>query len=405
MTAGPRALAVSLLAHAAVFAALARGSAGDDRHDAARRNDESAAIPIEVLPAEPLEVQVFRDAPGRTGTAAGGEVRRPRIAVGRASAETPASTGGRQPGEPSAPAEPGKPGKPGALTMRGLRHDLSLSGDALARIAGDRPAPAPVVPTGRIQSHGAEGRIDDATATYRVHADGTVDVRNKDDFDIHVELPLPTPGRLRNTARAIGDGLAAWRDDPYRDTRVGPSQDLPRHLQSTPDSCQRYTDPLCDANPKHAVTIVEGGFIVPLIGGRADVTAYLQRKLTGTDPYASRKQKLLDATRAERVERGGAFRAAQLGRSAELMANNLEALSHATLDAAARRQALFDLWDECAEGDGTDGAAGERARAMVIGWIGAHLPVGAPGAFSADDIARLDAHRASKQHFAPYPAR
>jgi hypothetical protein len=41
---------------------------------------------------------------------------------------------------------------------------------------------------------------------------------------------------------------------------------------------------------------------------------------------------------------------------------------------------------------------------MVIGWIRAHLPAGEPGAFSADDIAALDAHRASRQHFAPYEA-
>jgi hypothetical protein len=36
---------------------------------------------------------------------------------------------------------------------------------------------------------------------------------------------------------------------------------------------------------------------------------------------------------------------------------------------------------------------------MVIGWIRAHL---APGAFSADGIAQLNASRASQQAFAPY---
>jgi hypothetical protein len=120
------------------------------------------------------------------------------------------------------------------------------------------------------------------------------------------------------------------------------------------------------------------------------------------DPYASRKLKLLDDTRAERVESGGAYRAAQLERSAQLMARNLEALWRATADPAARREVLFELWDECAEGEGPAGAAGARARAMVIGWIGTHLPKGQPGAFSDEDIARLDARRSSKQHFAPY---
>ena len=286
--------------------------------------------------------------------------------------------------------------------MRGLRHDLSLSGEAMSRILKDRPLAEPVTPSGHIKPSGQEGRIDDATATYQVHADGTVDIEDKKDIDVHWKIHLPTPGRIRSVMHGIGDDLTEWRADPYSDTRVGTMQDLPRHLQAMPDSCQHVGDPMCDADPGHKhVQIVDGGFLLPVLGGPLDITSYLHRKFVG-DPFSSRKLKMLDTTRAERAERGAAHRAAQLGRSAELMERNLEALWRATTDPAVRRQALFELWDECVEGDDPDGVAGDRARAMVIGWIGSHLPRGQPGAFSADDIAALDARRVSKRHFAPY---
>jgi hypothetical protein len=98
------------------------------------------------------------------------------------------------------------------------------------------------------------------------------------------------------------------------------------------------------------------------------------------------------------------FRTQQLVRSAELMRRTLEQLWARVADPAARRTALFELWDDCDEGSGDRGAAGERARAMVLGWIGAHLPRGGAGAYTDEEIRRLDARRASKQPFAPYPA-
>jgi len=85
-----------------------------------------------------------------------------------------------------------------------------------------------------------------------------------------------------------------------------------------------------------------------------------------------------------------------------MMRHNLERLWASTRDPAARRRALFELWDECGEGSGPLGEAGDRARGQVIGWIAAHLPSGSADAFTAEEIASLDARRSSKQHFAPY---
>jgi hypothetical protein len=149
------------------------------------------------------------------------------------------------------------------------------------------------------------------------------------------------------------------------------------------------------------------------IVGTLDISAYLMRK-AGIDPFAARKLALLDATRDERAARGDAYRAEQLARSAELMRINLERLWASATSADERRIVLFELWDECAEGDGAIdsaqrfallrgpaqpdlvGEAGDRARAEVIGWIRAkHV------AYAPDELAALAKRRASKQEFAP----
>ena len=408
--AGYRALVVSVLAHAAALAAIARWLDGKEpgAWDRAPRGDgDRDPIAIELVPAAPaqhLEVAIVPDeaidaaadavAAADAASLPGGERGRARVAAGGSGGAETAVGPGRG-GD--------APGHPSLLAMRGLRHDLSLSGDALSRILKDRPLPEQVRPTGLIRPNGREGRIDDPVASYVVHGDGTVAIQDKKDIDIHWRIPLPTPGRILRAAHDLGVGLSEWAEDPYAGSRVGTIQDLPRHLQATPESCQSLNDPMCDAEapPKVNKGMSGDATIIGILGGRLDLTSYLHRKKIG-DPYAARKMRMLDATRAERVETGAAHRAAQLERSAELMARNLEALWRATADPAARREALFELWDECAEGDGPQGAAGERSRAMVIGWIGTHLPKGQPGAYSADDLARLDAKRSSKQHFAPY---
>jgi len=398
VTVGPRALVASLLAHIAAVAAIGHRGNTADRSRSAARADERAPVAIElVMPAvvQPLEVVVMSDAAPESRIPGALALTANRVAASRG--------GAADAGEPVRGPDAGSsPPHAGALAMRGLRHDLSLSVDAMSRIVKDGVRAEPIKPSGKIHPDGGQGHIDDATATYTVHGDGTVDVVDKPDMEVHWGLHLPSRERLREAMHAIGDDIDAWRADPYRDTRVGTTQDLPRHLQATPDSCQKVGDLMCSADVPHKTTqISRDALLMPVIYGKLDIAAYLQRKYIG-DPFASRKLKMLDGTRAERAEAGTVQRAEQLDRSAELMATHLEALWRTTTDPAARRRALFELWDECAEGDDAAGAAGDRARAMVIGWIRARLPVGEPGALSAADIAALDAHRASRQHFAPY---
>ena len=124
------------------------------------------------------------------------------------------------------------------------------------------------------------------------------------------------------------------------------------------------------------------------------------------DPYASEKLAMLDRTRDQRVEIGKVYRREQLSHSAELMQANLARLWATTQDVAARKETVFALWDECAEPTGKEGdhegEAGTKARIIVVAFIRTHAPAGSAAAFTPDEIARLDAHRSSRQHFAPY---
>lgn len=139
------------------------------------------------------------------------------------------------------------------------------------------------------------------------------------------------------------------------------------------------------------------------IAGRASFDDWAMRK-AGIDPYASAKRQWLDKTRDERARIGMASRKEDLHRAPEFMKRNVAwAWSKTEGDPEARKQALFDLWDDCAEkGDDDLVEAGTGARLYVVGFIRGHLPQGAAGAFTPDDLTRLNAHKRSSATFQPY---
>jgi hypothetical protein len=123
----------------------------------------------------------------------------------------------------------------------------------------------------------------------------------------------------------------------------------------------------------------------------------------GDDPYSARKLALLDKTRDERVQIGTRHRAERLALTPQIIRKNLGALWAATPDPHARKRALFELWDECAEtGDPTVVAGGEAARRLVIGFIRAHLPAGSRDAYTPAELAALSRTKHSKAAFVPY---
>jgi len=288
--------------------------------------------------------------------------------------------------------------------MRGP--DLRLGPETVDRIVrGVGRAPERIARSGRLESAGGgRGVIHDAATEVTIDRDGTVHLHDKDDVDVHWDIHLPTPDRIKEGLAQAGRDIATWYGDPYAKARVGPSQDVPRDAAATPGDCDHWGD-LCNIDLTQRYDEVSelqrtgGGSIAH---GKLDLTALLMRKLGVGDAYASRKLKLLDDTRDERAALGAQHRAEDLARAAEIMQRNLETVWRATQDPVERRDALFALWDECGEGEGVVGEAGERARKMVIGWIRAKLPAGSPDAFTPDEIVRRSAHRRSTQPFVPY---
>jgi len=130
-----------------------------------------------------------------------------------------------------------------------------------------------------------------------------------------------------------------------------------------------------------------------------DATDAIMR-VYGIDPYAAEKLRLLDRTRDQRALIAKRYRHDQLSRAAELMQKNIDRMWLATRDTAARKQALFELWDDCAETGDDDLVAGARAaRELVLGVIRSRL-TGAD-AYTPDELARLNAKRSSRDVFAP----
>ena len=139
------------------------------------------------------------------------------------------------------------------------------------------------------------------------------------------------------------------------------------------------------------------------LSGRAGFDDWAMRQ-AGIDPYSSAKRQWLDRTRDERARIGMAARKEDLARAPEFMKRNVRyAWAKTEGDIAARKEALFELWDDCAEtGDDDLVTAGSAARSYLVGFIRAHLPQGAPGAFSPEDLTRLNAHKRSHATFQPY---
>ncbi len=284
------------------------------------------------------------------------------------------------------------PEEPGLLSMRtaprGLRPMIDPWRAHLTVAAPDpsRQLPDPPEPSGLLHSDGGGTfRTVEPGFVGHVAADGRISFEDKPSFTIHVNVPRP-----RKIARAIGQGLERWFDDPEAAIRAGvPDPDVARGDSATEQQKPDHSNPEAT--------------ILPIITGGFDATDAVMR-MAGMDPYASAKLKWMDETRDERLRLRRTHRLAALGQSTQSMRRNLARLwARPDLDDAARRAALFELWDDCFE-DGDDAviAACTRTRAAVLGFIRGHLPVGSPTAYTADELRALNGRRVSSTPFAPY---
>lgn len=154
----------------------------------------------------------------------------------------------------------------------------------------------------------------------------------------------------------------------------------------------------------------------------------LLRMAAGEDPYARAKAELLKATFDLRLGMAISFQKKQLDKRLDRLDGELAKIwADDRRDLAARKELLFQRWDECDEPDETpaetpaeaelpgfgkvssseldqarhDAALG--AREQIEKFVRKHAPPGSPEAFSASELAGMNGRRVSKQKFDPYP--
>ncbi len=279
-------------------------------------------------------------------------------------------SGGSTAGElTTAPGEARSPGE----TDRGVTPPTprEIAG-SIAPILGPPPPPSPLAPPrprkpprerSEIVPDGKGGYVGgESVFVARVGRDGRVQFEDKPNFHMHLALP---------GARDIGHGLESWYADPKghatRDTR---------------------------AVETHTVTILSGGF---------DLTDWAMRA-AGGDPYSFRKAAFLDRTREERAQMSVTEERENLRDSLAALPEFLARVwAYEPWTKAKRRQALFELWDECAE-RGSPGVltAAKSARATIVAFIRRELPEGHDDAFTGEELRKLNAGRQSSMQFAPY---
>ncbi|HET9623667.1 MAG TPA: hypothetical protein VFP84_19980 [Kofleriaceae bacterium] len=260
--------------------------------------------------------------------------------------------------------------------------------DALARAPHAAAAPAP---PGEAATAPIAPRTFDAT----VAADGTVKLTDR-----------PSAGVAIAGVQIARDYLAQDHTlgGPAGDPRIASKYEAAPGTAISLGSTSSVNAVDSALTFSHNVAGKGTSIVAPLLGGHFDASDALMRR-HGADPYFARKLQYLDATRDERAQLGSLNRAAQLAGAGALMQRNLDALwADRRLDLAAKKRALFALWDECAEdGDArlVDGAA--HARQLVLDFIRGHLPAGSAGAYTADELAALARHQQAKAAFRPYP--
>ncbi|MEJ7599771.1 MAG: hypothetical protein WKG01_17825 [Kofleriaceae bacterium] len=286
--------------------------------------------------------------------------------------ETRGGRGGRSPPGESV-AEPGNPAEPastegGMLKMR-KPAVAGLSAEFMADfLARTRPLPGvPDLPGARIDAEISDLRdkLRDPGFTATASADELGGMRSRivglTEARKHVELEVQHDGTYRTEKETfiatVGkDGKVKLKDKP---------------------------------------NIQLDGF-----GLKFDVTDAFMRAY-GDDPYAAAKLRYLDRTRDQRVEIGKQHTHEQLAQSEQYAQANVARLWAMTTDLAARKQGLFELWDECEEsGEAARMEGGAAARSYIIRFIGVKL-VGRD-AYTAEELVRLNKGRRSKARFVPY---
>lgn len=417
----PAGVAISVIVHAAVLAYIALCVLPGARQDAPVVRAVPRVTPPSVSTPPELEVELLDDAPlTAVPPLAPPAVPPPAVALPRtphvatpltpspladaAIASAPAvhadateppaapATGAPAVDLPAGTAAPPAP----ATSLLAMRHGEPPGVAMPAGLAGEL-APVqrdPKVDAGRLDHDGAGDTVDQGVFDAKIAPDGTVKLTDKHSASVAI-----AGKQLLDDYRKSDNTLGGPRGDPSLAGSYQPAPGTAINLgASSSINAVPGTASMSHNLDKNGTTIV-----APLLSGTFDASDALMRN-HGMDPYFSRKLQFLDATRDRRAQLGNHNRNDQLAHAARLMQRNLDALwTDPRLDLAAKKRALFELWDECAEDGDTllvNGAGSARQR--VIGFIRSHVPAGSAGAYTRSELAELARQQQSKAVFQPY---
>jgi len=139
----------------------------------------------------------------------------------------------------------------------------------------------------------------------------------------------------------------------------------------------------------------------PTTGPRAFGVFDLTDLLGKGDAYAWQKLELMEETFERRAALSEHHRARVSKRAIRALPGYLSAVWEQEWDAQTRRQLLFALWDECAEGGAANAEEGAQAREIILAFIAQELPSYSREGFSQQEIDAFNAMRTSAAEFAP----
>jgi len=140
----------------------------------------------------------------------------------------------------------------------------------------------------------------------------------------------------------------------------------------------------------------------PTVGPRMGATFDLTDILSPSDPYLAQKRALFEDTFDQRATLRGNDNKRVMDRALGALPTYLAAVWHQPeWDPVSRRQLLFALWDECAEGNAQNAKEGAIARKMIEGFIAQNLPKSSGRGFTDEEVRRLNGARTSLAAFAP----
>ncbi len=132
--------------------------------------------------------------------------------------------------------------------------------------------------------------------------------------------------------------------------------------------------------------------------GRFDLTDMVMGG-AGQDPYAAEREWFMEHAESTIDRLEAQARTQQHTHSLTGVRSQLRTIwDDQSRSSADRRRAIFEVWDELA-----DGEEGAPAREAVISFIRREIPDSSADSYTMIELARMNAHRQSAERFDPYP--